>query len=177
MNILFSPIKKGASRFVRCNCLLFAIAVSFCLFGCSPEDHREVSVIYISHSRFGYVEHEYKVDLRNKEFWKYRLEDYSSRDNRRDEMSENEGFSFVGDLTTKEIEDFSAAMKRFAFTTWEGDYGDSGGHDGHQWSMIIVFLDGTMQVSSGSNMYPKRWREMFTAFEDLTGERALFITS
>ena len=166
-----------------------AILLTVCMTGCNSsnesldvhdetiDEQRDLSVIYISHYRFGWCEVEYKVDLTNKQLWRYELQEYdSSRNIRREEMSENEGFTYICGLEDSMLDSFILKSKECKFFQWEGRYANES-LDGHQWEITLVFSDGIEQESSGSNEYPMFWNEMYTAFLELTGEKVLFKTS
>ena len=158
--------------------LLFVLTLLLaCTFaGCRDNYQKEIDSIYVSNSVFGQTAPEYKIDLKNRQLWEYRA-DGGSGSMPRNESAKDEGFTFVRDLDTEKVATFIRESARAGFTRWEGSYVNEQVTDGHQWSIRIMFADGTEKDISGSNAYPSTWDNMYTAFEALTGENVLLLKS
>jgi len=164
--------------------LLFAILASI-FSGCTKTDEKEqfmtyqkkINEIYVYHSELGLHSPEYKIDLKNKQFWEF-VCDWSNKELRiRDSSSENEGFTYVCDLDQEKIDDFIRKSSRYGFTLWDNSYYNNNIEDGHQWGIIITYFDSSQYKITGSNEYPETWDKMLKAFEDLTGSDILIFNS
>ena len=133
---------------------------------------KPIDLIYVYHEAFGQRFPEYKVDIKNKQFWEFISNSYENFV-ARDTTSKNEGFTFVCSLSEDKIETFILESSRNGFTNWKDTYENDNILDGHQWGIIIMFSDSTKKEISGSNQYPETWNKMFEAFENLTGENIL----
>jgi hypothetical protein len=128
---------------------------------------KEISRIYVYHSGFGMRSPEYLIDIENKTVFQFKMgEDYQKRD----EMAENEGFTFVRELSDEGIEIFIRESARFGFTNWDEKYYDERVMDGHQWGITICFADSEKKEVYGSNAYPETWEDMAAAFINLASE-------
>ena len=153
-------------------CILFCLTIAGCQKSYQKEINEEINEIYFYHSGFGQRFPEYKINLQNKEFWKYTTGagfDYVERD----VLSENEGYSFVSNLDDENIAIFLRESARYGLTRWKETYMNNNVLDGHQWGITITFADGTSLTSNGSNKYPETWDKMYDAFINLTGEDIL----
>ena len=153
----------------------FASALAFVMMLFSlitnPAGPDGIAVVHVSHSGFGRTLAEYKVDLARRNVWKYEswMFDYEPRD----ADARFEGYKFAGRLAKDKIDAFRAAAEQYGFADWEESYVNWGILDGHQWSVEVIFADGTKKVSYGSNDYPATWGDMAQAFIALTGENIL----
>jgi len=137
---------------------------------------KDIDEIHIHHSESGQRVPEFKIDLKNKKFWKYTSElgpNYVERN----VSSDNEGYNFVCDLNDEIIADFLRKSARYGLTLWEESYVNENVEDGHQWGITVLFSDSTTFNVYGSNKYPEPWDEMRDAFIILTGEDILLIES
>ena len=135
-------------------------------------DVKEINEIYIAWGGFGKMNIEYKINLVNKEFWKYRTGkrlDYVERDI----TAENEGFEFVSSLDEEKIKTFANDIAEHGFFAWKEGYSDYSISDGTQWRMKIDFKDGTEKNIYGSNACPPTWKEIREDFMKLTGENVI----
>ncbi len=170
---------------------LLCLLIVGCIAGCAPrgsdvtdrpeddDDDPEMQIarIDVRHSSFGMTEIEYRIDLEDGSFWIYEISsDYENYEPRNSD-AENEGFTLVSELSDEEVEDFLEQCDRYNIAKWKSQYMNDDICDGHQWGMIILFTDGTHKEISGSNAYPGTWDEMREAFEDLTGEDILSVSS
>lgn len=157
---------------------LCIILIGVTLSGCKSEKNyqKEIANIYIRHSSFGTEDTEYKIDIENKEFWQF-VGDDMSYEFWRDESDENEGFTFVSQIDEDKIAVFERESARHGFTDWNQSYDNDNVMDGHQWSIVINYADGTTQNVSGSNAYPDTWDDLREDFQDLTGEDVLDVSS
>ena len=133
---------------------------------------KDINIIYIFHSGFGMRYPEYKIDIKNKKFWEYNINnmgDYKKRNN----LSENEGFLFVKDLENEAIQIFINEATKLEFLLWEETYINMNMFDGHQWGITIIFSDSSEKCIYGSNEYPETWGEMREVFKNLTDENVL----
>jgi hypothetical protein len=92
---------------------------------------------------------------------------------RRDAAAENEGFTFVSNLSDEKIKVFFEQASTYGFTSWEDEYVEPMLADGHQWRVIITYANDSTKTISGSNKYPDTYNNMREAFKDLTGETVL----
>ncbi len=133
---------------------------------------KPIDLIYVYHEAFGQRFPEYKIDLKNKQFWEFTSNGYENFV-ARDSSAKNEGFTFVYDLSEDKIETFILESSRYGFTNWKGTYKNNNILDGHQWGITIMFSDSTKKEISGSNQYPKTWNKMYDVFENLTSKNVL----
>ena len=134
---------------------------------------RKIDVIYVSHSGFGETTPEYKIDLKNKQFWKYTATGRGAEYVRRNPAAPNEGFQFVRDLEDSKIKTFRRQAICYGPAYWNNRYERPNIADGHHWGMQIYFASGSQKKIFGSNRYPIFWNYMYDAFEQLTGESVL----
>lgn len=142
----------------------------------TPNYQKDIASIYVYHSSFGIKDTEYKIDLENHSVWEFFIYDYSDY-TLRDTNAENEGFTFVSELSEEKIQGFIRESARHGFTLWESDYYNEHIMDGHQWGITIFFADGTEKEIHGSNAYPDTWNSLKKDFEDLTGINILQLDS
>jgi hypothetical protein len=163
--------------------VFFLIIVCFCVTSCqktyqTPKGvktyQKPIDVIYIYHEAFGQRYPEYKIDLKNKQFWEFTSDGYDNFITR-DSSAENEGFTFVCSLNEEKIETFILKSSRYGFTKWKNTYKNKNILDGHQWGITILFSDSTKKEIIGSNKYPETWNEMYDTFESLTGKNILLL--
>jgi hypothetical protein len=123
-----------------------------------------------------FVVGDFKVDIENRKFWMYTggsfIED-PWEILRRDPDAENEGFTFIRDLSDADVAEFFRQSDKYGFASWEDNYVDHTLADGHQWSVKIIFSDGSVKKIFGSNAYPDAYGDMREAFKALTGEDVL----
>lgn len=148
------------------------IIILFGTSSCQNNSQKPIDVIYVYHSAFGQRYPEYKIDLKNKQYWKFTSDGYENYVNR-DSLAENEGFTFICSLDNDNIEAFIDDCLRYGFTEWKNSYNNDEVLDGHQWGITIIFSDLTRKEIKGSNKYPKTWDEMYDAFKNLTGDSIL----
>lgn len=163
--------------------VILLIILCFCNISCPKTYHtpkgvktyqKPIDVIYIYHESFGQRYPEYKIDLKNKQFWEFTSEGYENFI-ARDSSAENEGFTFVCSLDEDKIEGFILKSSRYGFTSWENTYKNDNIVDGHQWGITIFFSDSTKKEIIGSNKYPITWNEMYDTFENLTDKNILLL--
>jgi len=137
----------------------------------------QISRIDVYHSSFGMTEGEYRIDLDGRSFLIFRhfsdYEDFAPRD----PDAENEGFTLVCELSDEAVETFRGQCEHSKLTRWKEQYYNNDICDGHQWSMVITFADGTIKEIFGSNEYPDSWDKMRIAFRELTGIDVLAVSS
>jgi hypothetical protein len=137
---------------------------------------KPIDVIYIYQSGFGKKTPEYKIDLKNKQFWSFTTDEgkyYSLRDS----TAKDEGFTFVCNLNDDKIETFILESSRNGFTYWKNSYDNQNICDGLQWGVTVFFSDGTQKQVDGSNAFPETWKHMCSAFTVLTGTEVLPIVA
>ncbi len=127
----------------------------------------EIHSIYVYHSSFGIRDTEYYINILNKELLAFYSEDFEERDT----TLPNSGYTFVSTLDDEKLETFRLDSIRYGFTDWKKTYIDNGIADGHQWGVVITFVDPSIEpiVVFGSNKYPKTYDNMSEAFKHLTG--------
>jgi|GEM_PF-2539028 len=126
---------------------------------------KDIAAIHISHNSFGRVEAEYKFDLKNKHFEKRCLDD-----GEHDNYLGDEEFILVRNLEDEEIAEFLRKLAEHGMTVWKNSYVNETVADVHQWSITIIFSNGTRQYILGKNKYPETWDKMNEAFKKLTEE-------
>ena len=131
----------------------------------------EIKNIFAGSYAMQFVVGEYKIDFENKKFWKY--PDSGWTFDRRDAAAENEGFTFVSNLSDEKIKVFFEQASTYGFTSWDDEYVEPMLADGHQWRVIITYANDSTKTISGSNKYPDTYNNMREAFKDLTGETVL----
>ena len=112
----------------------------------------------------------YKIDLKNKAFYEITTE----AENSSDRWGTDDGdvdFVLVSSLQGEDIDTFFRQTARHGFTHWARFYQDHTVLDGATWNEKIVFSDGTIKESSGTNKYPETWGDIMQDFEDLTGRK------
>ena len=140
--------------------LTIAMALALILSGCQKRKPKDIEVIFV---RNYFIENYYedKIDFNNKQHWK------AGPINRSQKV---EDYIFVCDLEDEKITDFLNAIKEYELLSWEGEYRLTGEyHDGHQWSINIIFSDSTSTGAYGDNNYPETYDEIREALENLTG--------
>ena len=156
----------------RITAVFLLTILCLCFTSCQKTVQKPVDAIYVYHEGFGQRFPEYKIDLKNKEFWEF-TSDVGANYIARDPSSKNEGFTLICNLEDDNIETFIQDSSRYGFTTWNESYTNDSVVDGHQWGITILFSDSTKKEITGSNKYPKTWNDMYDAFENLTGEDIL----
>lgn len=140
-------------------------------------DKMWISRIDVRHSSFGRTESEYRIDLKTRSFLLFipfeNIDAYAPRD----PEAENEGFTTASDLSERDVNAFLLQCTLHGFGNWKEHYENHDICDGHQWSMVITFADGTMKEIFGSNEYPDSWDKMRIAFRELTGIDVLAVSS
>ncbi len=162
--------------------IIIASILCMSIIGCTQSNdqkgrtyQKEIDQIYVYHSELGHRVPEYKIDLKNKKFWKFAREEGNFVE--RNPSLENEGFTFVRDLSDEKIETFILESARYGLTNWDDSYVNNHIKDGHNWGMTINFADSTEKKIYGSNKYPETWDDMYIALEHLTGENILSVKS
>ena len=151
--------------------LIISLLLSVFLVGCEKADDRVIDEIYIHQFAYdgGSKTTIYKLDLQNKEFLKHEVEMFTSFTGPLQEVD----YILVRELKDDGIEKFRADAQKNSFTKWEEHY-EIDADDGSGWEMIVVFSNGDIMKSTGSNAYPKTWDNMKDAFKDLVGEDILY---
>jgi len=159
--------------------LALVVLLAVLLVGCNFATPKEIDVVYVSYrDETGRIGYEQKVDLKEKQLWKYSSTAYDpNRIVPSGPMAENEGFVFVRDLDDDKIASFRREAERYGFANWADEYINPNVCDGDRWDIAIGFSDGTTKTVVGSNAYPTTWDKMFMAFEKLAGERILLFES
>ena len=117
---------------------------------------------------------DYKVDLKNKEFWEF-SKAYSVPYVPRDASAPNEGFTFADDLQDDKIKTFLSEAAQAGFVNWAENYPPHA-TDSEWWDITVLFSDGTTkEMTMGAGNYPDTWDIMRDAFKNLTGEDILEI--
>jgi hypothetical protein len=144
----------------------------------TEDPSEQIARIYVYHSSFGMTESEYRIDLDGRALWIFipawdDYDDYAPRD----PDAENEGFTLVSELSEEAVETFRDQCEHFKLTRWKDEYYNDDICDGHQWGMTIRFADGSERQIHGSNEYPGTWDDMREAFEELTSQDILQVSS
>jgi len=135
----------------------------------------KIDTVCVHYNSFGQIYLEYKVDLKNKELWKYdggMYKNYTARD----KDAEHEGYTFVRDLDSGAVAKFRRQARRGGLSLWRDKYeprrGDVIVED--YWFVTLLRSDGSERSSygNGTNL-PLTWDRMYAAFEELTGEQVL----
>jgi hypothetical protein len=134
----------------------------------NAQEENKMDIIYVCHFRAINRYIEYKIDLKNKIFWKYNMAEHNLE--RRNETAKNEGYDFAGNLTDDKITAFVSEANKNLFGSWKKIYTNPDVDGGHWWSIEITFKDRAVKQISGSNAYPKTWNGMNLALKHLTGE-------
>lgn len=137
---------------------------------------KPIDVIYVYQSGFGQKFPEYKIDLKNKQFWGFSSKGYENYVPR-DSAAKDEGFTYICDLSEDNIEGFILDSSRYGFTNWKTSYDNQNILDGLQWGVHVYFSDGTQKQIDGSNAFPETWKKMCNAFKSLTGTEVLPINA
>jgi len=151
------PIEMSKAYYAGCNITVDRYA--------PPFTARELSVksVYVNHFALGRHLAQYYVDLTTRQF----VEKTDGDDIGPELIGK---YTTVSNLDRRKIILFRRDMQRSGFLDWNDSYNDLDILDGHQWSIKIVFLDGTEKNIYGSNDYPETWRMMKNAFFNLTGK-------
>lgn len=161
--------------------IFLLLLISICISSCqktyqTPKGvktyQKPIDIIYVYQSGFGQKFPEYKIDLKNKQFWSFTSnlgKGYVARDS----SAKNEGFTFVCNLNEDKIETFILSSSRYGFTDWNTSYNNPHLLDGLQWGVTICYSDGTRKQIDGSNAFPETWKPMCSTFVSLTGTEVL----
>ncbi len=117
---------------------------------------QDVTEIYVGHIYFG-GRQSYRINLENNEVWTY--SQWYDEEDKEPEFSHN--------LNQKEVENVLKATSYIL--SWNEDYNDESETDGHWWTVIITFEDGTEKVISGYNKYPLDYEKVGKIFEKNVG--------
>ncbi|MBS1559204.1 MAG: hypothetical protein JST69_10820 [Bacteroidetes bacterium] len=150
--------------------IFITCAMLFTRANTQKEEKVRIDAIYVCHYHIFRPWLEYKIDLKNKSFWKY---DAGISAKERNGSTKNEGYDFVETFTDDKIVSFISDADKNGFVSWEEKYNNLNIDGGHKWSIMIAFHDGTVKHIDGSNQYPKTWEKMNLAFKRLTGENIL----
>jgi len=138
--------------------------------GKTNQEVKAIDEIHIHFGSFGRTVQEYKIDFIEKKLWEFQNPlDFESDYGFRDPLSENEGYTFVCDLSDEKIADFWKACMQLGLAEWEESYIEPLIMDGIQWSVTVEYSDSTVMKSYGSNKFPETWDKFYDAFLVLSG--------
>ena len=136
------------------------IALTIILIGCKKSEPPDIEVIYVRNYNISYY-YEYKIDLKNKQY---------SKAGPLDRSQNVEDYELVCELEDHKIDEFLCTVSEYKLLFWKELYKLPGEHhDGHQWSIKVIFTDSTSTGTNGDNHYPDTYDEMRIALKNLTG--------
>lgn len=145
---------------------VFLLIISFCvLVGCNNSiEYKEIKEIYYSRSSFGVISEEIVVNLEKKEVRKFYNSEFGKggRPMTFDEISPEEYEIYK----IKNVARFEENLQKSGINKWKDEYVNRDIMDGYQWSMRIVFRDGTERKIYGSNKKPKNFDKVISAIND-----------
>lgn len=124
---------------------------------------KKISNIYLYESSFGAKYSEHIYDLENKKYWNFE----STYNNVRDEESDDQGYTFVTEISDNKIKWFLNKAALYNIINWQENYVNIKVDDGYLWGFVVTFANGSKKEIVGNYRYPVTYKRTLKVLDKM----------